>query len=146
MSIAAYVFTLGGSAVTWSTKLLPTICLASTESEYGSLTRAGKEAVAGPLTLSDLEQKQSRPTKTYCDNQYAIALSRNARLHVRTRHVEVAHHFIRHLTTTKQVEVEYVRTKENLANLLTKGLPNDQHTSLTMKLGLAPMLGNTEMT
>lgn len=145
-SMAAYIFTLGGPAVTWSTKLLPTICLSSTKSEYGSLTGAGKEAIAGRATLSDLEQKQSSSTELYCDNQSAIALSKNARFHACTRHIEVAHHFIQHLTTTKQVEVEYVKTEENLADLLTKGLPRDRHNSLTCKLGLAPISADFKLT
>lgn len=136
-SIAAYVFTLVGAAVSWSCKLLPTICLSFTESEYGALTRAGKEAVSGRATLKDLNQKQEKPTCIYCDNQSAIALTHNPRFHERTRHIEVAHHFIRHLYQSKQVDVQYVATEENISDLLTKGLARDRHETLVKKLGLS---------
>lgn len=128
---------LAGAAVSWSCKLLPTICLSSTESEYGALTRAGKEAVSGKATLKDLNQRQQRPTRIHCDNQSAIALTHNPRFHACTRHIEVAHHFIRHLFQTKQVDVQYITTEENISDLLTKGLTRDRHEILVKKLGLS---------
>lgn len=93
-SIATYAFTVAGAAVSWSCKLLPTMCLSSTESEYGAVTRAGREAVSARATLKDIGQQQSEPTLLLCDNQSAIALTLNPRFHARTRHIEVAHHFI----------------------------------------------------
>lgn len=61
-SVGAYIFTLNGAAASWSSKLLPTVCLSSTESEYAALTRAGKEAVACRATLKDVLQAQVLPT------------------------------------------------------------------------------------
>lgn len=148
-SIAAYVFTLNGAAVSWSSKLLPTVCLSSTESEYGALTRAGKEAVACRATLKDVSQTQVQPTTVNCDNQSAISLCYNVRFHARTRHIEVAHHFIRHLVSTKQVTVKFVKTEDNLADLLTKGLSRDRHFYLVHQLGLtdlSPQIENKEQT
>lgn len=135
--IAAYVFTVGGVAITWLCKLLPTVCLSSTESEYSALTRAGKEAISARYSLSDLNQDVSKPTSIMCDNQSAIALTQNTKFHARTCHIEVAHHFIRDLVATAQVRIEYVQTKNNLADLLTKGLTRDRHNMLMTRLGLA---------
>lgn len=112
-SVAAYVFTLCGAAASWSSKLLPTICLSSTESEYGALTCAGKEAVACRATLKDVNQVQTAATIIHCDNQLAISLSFNARFHARIRHIEVAHHFIRHHTTL--LGIWWLRSKSVLS-------------------------------
>lgn len=127
---------VAGAAVLWSVKLLPTVCLSSTESEYDSLTRAGKEALVARSKLSDLHQAQEKPTTVYCDNMSAIALTLSTNFHSRTRHIEVAYHFIRHLVSSGWVVVQYVHTSSNLADILTKGLPKDRHHSLTHPLGL----------
>lgn len=96
-STAAYVFTIGGTAVTWSCKLLPTVCLSSVESEYSALSRAGKEAISLRLTMADIRQKQEGPMLLNSDSQSTIALASSTRFHSRTRHIAVAQHFIRHL-------------------------------------------------
>lgn len=134
--VASYVFMVAGAAVSWSVKLLPTVCLSSIESEYSSLTRAGKEAIAARSALSDLNQKQDKPTIVFCDNMSPIALTLTAKFHSRTGHIDVAHHFIRHLVLSKQVSVQHVGTNSNLADLLTKGLPKDRHHTLTSQLSL----------
>lgn len=123
--------------MSWSSKLLPTICLSLTESEYGALTRAGQEAVSDRATLSDLQEAQEKPTTIHCNNQSAIALTWIDRFHARNRHIDVAYHYIRHLVSSKQVEVSYVPTEDNLADQLTKGLGKERHLMLSRKLGLA---------
>lgn len=116
------MFTLNGTAVAWSCKALPTVCLSSAELEYGVLSRAGKEVVSSRLTLADLKQLQTGPTLLYSDSQSAIALASGTKFHSRTRHIEVAQHFIRHLIDSKQATVAYVSTEDNIADLLTKAL------------------------
>lgn len=135
-SVAAFVCTINGVAVSWACKLMPTVCLSSTESEYGALTRAGKEAVSARVTMKDLHKFEEGPTRVYSDSQSAIALSLNARFHARTRHIEVSHHFIHHLVSTQQVELIYVNTEDNLSDLLTKGLLRERHEKLMTRLGL----------
>lgn len=135
-SVAAFVLTVSKAAMSWSSKQLPTICLSSAESEYGALSRAGREVLATRSTLCDLNQEQSTSTLISCDSQAAIALAKSARFHVRTQHIEVAFHFIRELSESSKVHVEYVASKDNLTDLLTKGLAKDRHFKLVHMLGL----------
>lgn len=135
-SVAAFVFTVNGTAITWNCKLLPTICLSSAESEYSAPSRAGKELVSIRVTLADVGQQTSEPTLIFSDSQSAIALARSSRFHSRTRHIGVAQHFIRQLIQTKQATLNYISTEDNIADLLTKALARDMHYSLMSRIGL----------
>lgn len=135
-STAAYVFTLNDTAVTWSCKLLPTTCLSSAESEYAALSRAGKECISARVTLTNLKQAQELPLRLNSDSQSAIALASSEKFHSRTRHIEVAQHFIRHLVKTGQIKLNYVSTEDNVSDVLTKALPKDRHHALSDKIGL----------
>lgn len=112
-SIAAYVFIVNGTAITWSCKLLPTICLSTAESEYGALSRTGKEVISACVTLADIGQVQTEATLLCSDSQSAIALASNSRFNSRTRHIEVSQHFARHLIQSGQMKLKFVRRKHS---------------------------------
>ena len=57
------------------------------------------------------------------DNQGAIELSKNPRFHNRTKHIDVAYHFIREKVNDKSIDVKYCSTDQMLADVMTKSLP-----------------------
>jgi len=62
------------------------------------------------------------PLKVKNDNQSAIAICKNDVLHQRVRHIDIKHHFIRDKIDNKQLEVEWIPTTEQVADILTKPL------------------------
>ncbi|OWZ14304.1 hypothetical protein PHMEG_00012238 [Phytophthora megakarya] len=70
----------------------------------------------------DLGHEQVGATQVLEDNQGAIALSINAGYNARTKHVDIKHHFIRENVAWDIIDVKYVSTKDQLADMLTKGL------------------------
>ena len=60
--------------------------------------------------------------KVFVDNDGAISLANNPPSFARTKYIDVRFHFIRELTRAKTISVEYVRTKEQRADNLTKAL------------------------
>ena len=71
-----------------------------------------------------MEIPQLIPTTLFCDNQGASALtSERSKQHQRTKHIDVRYHFIRE---QKDIIFEYVSTKNNLADMLTKPLGREQ--------------------
>ena len=56
----------------------------------------------------------------YEDNQGAIEISKNARFHNRTKHIDVQFHFIREKVLTNDVKVAYMSTEDMLADIMTK--------------------------
>ena len=76
-------------------------------------------------TLSDFGLTFSHvPLK--CDNTSAISISKNLVQHSRTKHIEIRHHFLRDHAQKGDITLEFVRTKDQLADILTKLLNENQ--------------------
>jgi hypothetical protein len=88
--------------------------------------------------LEEFGYPQVSATKIFEDNQGCIALARNPVLHKRTKHIEIRYHFIRERIESKQVQLEYVPTQKQLADIMTKALPKPQFETLrSMVMGYA---------
>lgn len=59
-------------------------------------------------------------------------------MHARTKHIELQHHFIREATQAGKVQVEYIPTGAQLADFLTKPLPNQSFVANRYKAGVIP--------
>ena len=74
-----------------------------------------------------------------CDNTSAINISKNLVMHTKTKHIVIKYHYLRELLQDKEVKMEYVSTKEKIADIFTKPLPQDAHEYLRGKLGAIPL-------
>ena len=72
--------------------------------------------------LFDLGYSTDLPISIYEDNQGAIELSKNPKFHNRTKHIDVAYHFVRERISSKEISVTYCLSSEMLADIMTKGL------------------------
>jgi len=70
------------------------------------------------------------------DNQSAIKLIKNPEFHSRTKHIDVRCHFIREKFVKHEIDVKYIPSKNQLADILTKGLPRDQFKHLLYEIGI----------
>ena len=59
----------------------------------------------------------------YEDNQACIALSKNPEDHKRTKHIQVKYHIIRDYVARNWIELIYCPTRDQLADMFTKGIP-----------------------
>ena len=75
----------------------------------------------------------------YCDNTSSINISKNLVMHAKTKHIAIKYHYVRELVEDKQVKMEYIHTKEQIANIFTKPLPKDTYEYLRGKLGVKPL-------
>nr|GEZ70359.1 copia protein [Tanacetum cinerariifolium] len=79
----------------------------------------------------------------YCDNRSAIALCCNNVQHSRSKHINIRHHFIREQVKKGVVELYFVTTDYQLANIFTKALPRERFEFLLPRLGMKSMSPKT---
>jgi hypothetical protein len=121
-SMTGYVFTLGGSVVSWKATLQPTVTLSTTEAEYMALTEAAKEGIWLKGLVSDLGLHHDQAT-VYCDSLSAICLAKDQVHHERTKHIDVRYHFLR---SERRIRVKKVGTADNPADMFTKPVPHSK--------------------
>lgn len=135
-SYTGYVFQISGSSVSWESRKQRTVAQSTTEAEYMALGEACKEAIYIRSLISDIFQFSS-PITIMCDNQSAISLTKNNTHHSRTKHIDIRHHFVRECISTNQVDVKFISSTQQIADILTKPLPKLKHYKCLTLLGLA---------
>ena len=135
-SVTGYSVHLGGAAVSWLSTRQSTTAQSTVEAEYMSSAEAVKEAIWWRTFLQGLGYGLRSPTVLFSDNQGSIALSKNPDSHRRTKHIDVKYHLLREHVERGTVTVQYVSTKEMPADVLTKGLPPQQHRHCMELLGI----------
>ncbi|CEG43863.1 polyprotein [Plasmopara halstedii] len=99
-----------------------TVALSLAEAEFMALSLCTQEILWKRAMLRDMGHEQVEGTQVWEDNQGAIALANNAGYHARTKHVEIKHHFIRENVPGGLLKIDYIDTKSQLADMLTKAL------------------------
>ncbi|GKF56507.1 hypothetical protein Tco_0166847 [Tanacetum coccineum] len=102
------------------------------------------------LTASRPDKKNSKTTDLtsikflmYCDNKSSIALCCNNVQHSRSKHIDIRHHFIREQVENKVVELYFVETNYQLADILTKALPRERFEFFLPRLGMKSLTPET---
>lgn len=130
---------IGSNLVAWTAKKQSTVSRSSSEAEYRALATTTAELKWFSYLFRELGIFLQPPTLC-CDNMAAIHMSRNPVFHARTRHVEIDYHFVRELQTQGFLQVRYVSTRDQLADLFTKGLARPRLHQLSIKLQLNDVL------
>ena len=120
-STSAYVFTFGGCAVSWRSRLQECVALSTAEAEYMALSDALKEAIWLRNIHGELTQGIQK-LRIMCDSQSAIYLTKDSMFHERTKHIDVRYHKLREVLAEGDIIVEKVSTSDNAADMLTKVL------------------------
>jgi hypothetical protein len=135
-SISGYAFHMGDGAVTWSSKKQAIVALSSTEAEYMAQTHAAKELIWMRTILGELTSPFENPTTLNCDNQGAIALAKDNKFHARTKHIDIRYHFIREAVENGKINMQYIPTNDNIADIFTKPLAKAKFERFMAMLGL----------
>jgi hypothetical protein len=136
-STGGYVFMMNGGAVSWKSSKQKIVTMSSCEAEYVTLSDAAKEAIWLIELSKNVNKKERVKTiRIYEDNQSTIKTAKNPIQSERTKHIDVRHHFIREKVAEKRIEIEYIPTTDQIADIFTKSLGRVLHGKFTRALGL----------
>jgi hypothetical protein len=135
-STSGYLFQLGGSTISWSSKKQGTVALSSTEAEYIAAALASQELIWLRQLLTDLDIPCTGATTIFEDNQGCIKLVCVGKMNARTKHIDIRHHHLRDLQTKGIMDLKYCQTNKMLADVMTKPLNRDKLKGINNQIGL----------
>ncbi|GKB77813.1 retrovirus-related pol polyprotein from transposon TNT 1-94 [Tanacetum coccineum] len=106
-STSGYVFTLGGAAISWKSSKQTVIAKSTMESKFIALDKCGEEAEWLRQFVEDIPRAHSTVNNG------------------KSRHIRRRHNSIRQLLSTGVISIDYVKSKDNIADPLTKGLSRE---------------------
>nr|GEY58203.1 retrovirus-related Pol polyprotein from transposon TNT 1-94 [Tanacetum cinerariifolium] len=126
--------------------------MSSAEAEYMTLSASSAQVMWMRTQLKDYGFNYNK-IPLYCDYQSAIAISCNPVQHSRTKHIHTHYHFLKEQVENGIIELSFVRTEYQLADMFTKALPEDRFKYLVKRIGtvhfgndqFAPILGYEDL-
>ncbi|GKD22607.1 hypothetical protein Tco_1224310 [Tanacetum coccineum] len=112
------------------------------KAEYIAMSRCRAQILWMRLQLTDYSFVFNN-IPLYYDNKSAIALCCNNVQHSRSKHIDIRHHFIRQQVENVVVELYFVTTDYQLADIFTKALPRERFEFLLLRLGMKSMSPET---
>ncbi|GJU66589.1 retrovirus-related pol polyprotein from transposon TNT 1-94 [Tanacetum coccineum] len=126
---------LGDKLVSWSSKKQKSTAISTTEAEYIAMSGCCAQILWMRSQLTDYGFVFNK-IPLYCDNRSAIALCCNNVQHSRSKHIDIRHHFIREQVEKGVVELYFVTTDYQLADIFTKALPRERFEFLLPRLDI----------
>ena len=127
---------LEAHAYLWLSKKQPTVATSSCEAEYRAVLTATVECIWLRRLLIDLCMEIDDATHILTDSQSALAIARNPVFHARTKHIELHYHYVRERHHAGDIDLVYVPTQVNVANIFTKALSREKFETFRKDLGL----------
>ncbi|GKC95519.1 hypothetical protein Tco_1160961, partial [Tanacetum coccineum] len=115
---------LGDKLVSWMSKKQDCTAMSLAEAEYVALFASCAHVMWMRTQLKDYDFNYNK-IPLYCDSQSAISISSNPVQHSRTKHIHTRYHFIKEQVENGIIELYFVRTEYQLADMFTKALPED---------------------
>ena len=124
---------LGSNLVSWFSKKQNRVTLSTAEAEYISVGSCCAQLLWIKQQLKDYDI-DLKEISLKCDNNNAINLSKNPILHSRSKHIEVRHHFLRDRVQNKDINLDFVSTNDQLADIFIKPLREERFRDLRSEL------------
>jgi hypothetical protein len=98
------------------------VARSTAEAEFRAMASGLCELMWLRILLTELHLYCDAPLQLYCDNQATINIVKNPVHHDRTEHVEIDRHFIKEKLDEGMLQVSFVKSGNQLADILTKGV------------------------
>ena len=132
-SRSGWIIQYAGCPITWASKLQTFTALSTTEAEYVALSMAMQEQLPLIQLLKEVVlynvDANLQPTTIHCkafeDNSGALEMAKVPKMRPRTKHLNNVYHHFRESVQKNEVTLMAVTTENQLADLLTKPLPDN---------------------
>ncbi|KAJ9552550.1 LOW QUALITY PROTEIN: hypothetical protein OSB04_016595 [Centaurea solstitialis] len=140
-STSGYVFTLGGASISWKSSKQIVNTWSTMEVEFVALDKAAEEAECLKSFLEGIPlwPKPITTVSIHCDSMAALTRAKNQIYNDKSRHIRRRHKTIRDLLKNGIISINYVKSKENMVDPLTKGLNEKQVSYTSRGMGLKPI-------
>lgn len=135
-STTGYCFSIGSAIFAWTTSKQDTIAQSTAEAEYMALCATATQAIWLKRLGEDLGLCTQVGVPIYCDSQSAIAIGKNPVQHKRTKHMQIKYHKVREYEKNKDIQLQYCKGEEQLADIFTKALGGKLFEKFRDQLGL----------
>lgn len=135
-SNSGWIMQLNGGTIGWSCRKQAIVALSSAEAEYIALTEAAKEIMWIKSVIKQFMKENNTTQRIFTDSQSAMSMISNQGFSNRTKHIDIRYHFIKDLVEKKIIELKYVPTNINLADMMTKPLGTNKIRQLRELAGL----------
>ncbi|KAJ9546973.1 hypothetical protein OSB04_019516 [Centaurea solstitialis] len=126
---------LGDKLVSWTSKKQNCVSTSTAEAKYVAAASCCSHVLWMKTQLLDYGYKLKR-VPIYCDSESAIAITSNPVQHSKTKHIDIRYHFIKDNVEKGNIEMFFVQTDYQLADLFTKPLDEKRFNFLVSKLGM----------
>ena len=126
---------LGHMLIFWYSKKQKSVAFSTAEAEYIAAGSCCAQILWIKQQLSDFGITLHN-IPIFFDNTSAINITKNPVQHSHTRHIEIKHNFIRDHALKRNISIEFVNTHNQLANIFTKPLSEDQFCKIRRELGM----------
>jgi hypothetical protein len=133
-SITGWIVKLNGDVVSWQSKKQSTVALSTCEAELYAEASCIQEMMWLQNLLEEISINVEKPSTIWQDNQSTIHISKHGIIREKTKHVRVKYHFISEKIDQNLIEVKYIQTDKQQADILTKGLNKDLFTRIRKEL------------
>ena len=129
---------MGDRLVSWSSKKQKSISTSTAEAEYISAESCCAQILWMKNQLQDYGLSYPK-IPIYCDNQSAIAMTGNLVQHSLTKHISIRYHFIREHVMEGTIELHFVPTDQQLADIFSTPLVEAVFIKLVNELGMVSL-------
>lgn len=136
-SISGFCIKYGNSPILWKSIKQSCVALSTMEAEFISIAQCSREAIWIQMLLRELfPNNGEQKILIKSDNQAAISFVKSSIVSSRSKHIDIRNHFVRDLLAEGRLEVQYIPTEENEADILTKPLVKEKTFIFSKRLGV----------
>jgi hypothetical protein len=128
------IFFLGSTnngVLDYESKVIDRVVTSAYEAEYAALFSTAIRTIIIRQTLHDFGYPQLIPTTIFCDNETAVNIANDKSKQKKSKHIDASYHFIKDRIKIGDIQVEWIKGTENLADYFTKHLPIHEFERLT---------------